>query len=174
MWCCGGSSARCPACSRERVQGTGNRRPPARTRHRPPTNPPSADGVDRPALPRSGQPAAAARTLAVLHDHTGDAACLASALGGEALDVRASTRSPADPCEIRELVLRLARDNPRRGDQRIVGELTGLGFAVSATTVRTWLREAALGPSRHTLWHDLARIPATAPAKPARGRLLHR
>ena len=48
--------------------------------------------------------------------------------------------------EIRELVLRLARDNPRWGYQRIVGELRGLGFAVSATTVRTWLREAGLGP----------------------------
>ena len=42
--------------------------------------------------------------------------------------------------EIRALVLRLARDNPRWGYQRIVGELKGLGMAVSATTVRTWLR----------------------------------
>ena len=48
--------------------------------------------------------------------------------------------------EIRELVLRLARDNPRWGYQRIVGEMKGLGFAVSATTVRIWLREAGLGP----------------------------
>src|SRR4029077_20250145 len=48
--------------------------------------------------------------------------------------------------EIRELVLRFARDNPRWGYQRIVGEMKGLGFAVSATTVRTWLREAGLGP----------------------------
>jgi putative transposase len=44
------------------------------------------------------------------------------------------------------LVLRLARDNPRWGYRRIVGEMKGLGFAVSATTVRTWLREAGLGP----------------------------
>jgi hypothetical protein len=28
--------------------------------------------------------------------------------------------------EIRELVLRLARENPRRGYQRIVGEINGL------------------------------------------------
>jgi len=48
--------------------------------------------------------------------------------------------------EIRELVLRLARDNPRWGYQRIVGAMKGLGFAVSATTVRIWLREAGLGP----------------------------
>jgi putative transposase len=32
------------------------------------------------------------------------------------------------------------------GYQRIVGELKGLGFVVSATTVRTWLRKAGLGP----------------------------
>ena len=38
--------------------------------------------------------------------------------------------------EIRELVLRLARENPRWGYQRIVGELNGLGVAVSATTVK--------------------------------------
>ena len=49
--------------------------------------------------------------------------------------------------EIRALVLRLARKNPRWGYQRIVGELKGLGLAVSATTVRTWLREGGLGPA---------------------------
>jgi transposase InsO family protein len=54
---------------------------------------------------------------------------------------------PAIRREIRELVVRLARDNPRWGYQRIVGELKGLGIAVSATTVRTWLRAAGLGPA---------------------------
>ena len=38
--------------------------------------------------------------------------------------------------DIRELVLRFARENPR-GYQRIVGELKVLGQTVSATTVRT-------------------------------------
>ena len=33
------------------------------------------------------------------------------------------------------------------GYQRIVGELKGLGMVVSATTVRTWLRAAGLGPA---------------------------
>lgn len=46
--------------------------------------------------------------------------------------------------EIRELVLRLARENPRWGYQRIVGELRGLGLTVSATTVRKLLRQAGL------------------------------
>jgi putative transposase len=42
--------------------------------------------------------------------------------------------------EIRTLVLHIARENPRWGYQRIVGELKGLGMVVSATTVRRWLR----------------------------------
>lgn len=46
--------------------------------------------------------------------------------------------------EYRELVLRLARENPRWGYQRIVGERKGLGLAVSATTVRKLLRERGL------------------------------
>ncbi len=45
------------------------------------------------------------------------------------------------------MVLRLARENPRWGYQRIVGELSGLGVAVSATTVKKILREAGLGPA---------------------------
>jgi putative transposase len=49
--------------------------------------------------------------------------------------------------EIRALVLRLARENPRWGYQRIAGELRGLGLTVSATTVRKLLRQAGLGPA---------------------------
>ena len=49
--------------------------------------------------------------------------------------------------EARALVLRLARENPRWGYQRIAGELNGLGIAVSATTVRKILRSAGLGPA---------------------------
>jgi putative transposase len=49
--------------------------------------------------------------------------------------------------EVRELILRMARENRRWGYQRIVGELKGLGVAVSATTVRNVLRRARLGPA---------------------------
>ena len=48
--------------------------------------------------------------------------------------------------EMRELVLRLARENPRWGYQRIAGELRGLGLTVSASMVRNLLRQAGLGP----------------------------
>jgi hypothetical protein len=54
---------------------------------------------------------------------------------------------PSVDTEIRVLVLRLARENPRWGYQRIVGEINGLGLPVSATTVRKILRDAGLGPA---------------------------
>jgi putative transposase len=56
-----------------------------------------------------------------------------------------SGRPPIDG-EIRELVLRLRRENPRWGYQRIVGELNGLALAISATTVKKILAQAGLGP----------------------------
>ena len=46
-----------------------------------------------------------------------------------------------------ELVLRLARENPRWGYQRITGECAKLGVAVSATSVRTILGRHRLGPA---------------------------
>ena len=54
---------------------------------------------------------------------------------------------PAVSEEIRELVLRLARENPRWGYQRIVGELAGVGVRVSATTVAKILRQAGVSPA---------------------------
>jgi putative transposase len=49
--------------------------------------------------------------------------------------------------EVRELVLRLAHENPRWGYQRIVGELAGVGVQVSATTVAKILRQAGVPPA---------------------------
>jgi putative transposase len=48
---------------------------------------------------------------------------------------------------VRELVVRLARENPSWGYQRIVGELRKLGVAVSASSVRNILSKAGLPPA---------------------------
>jgi putative transposase len=49
--------------------------------------------------------------------------------------------------EVVALVLRLARENPRWGYLRIVGEARKLGIRVSATSVRRILRRHQLGPA---------------------------
>jgi hypothetical protein len=55
-------------------------------------------------------------------------------------------RPPIDR-EIRDLVIRLGRENPRGGYMRIRGELLKLGIGVSATTIATVLRRVGLGPA---------------------------
>ena len=55
-------------------------------------------------------------------------------------------RPPID-ARTRELVVRLARENPRWGYQRIAGELSKLGVSVSPSTVRRLLARAGLGPA---------------------------
>jgi transposase InsO family protein len=55
-------------------------------------------------------------------------------------------RPRIDP-ELRELVLRLARENPRWGCVRIQGELRKLGIRLGATTVRSIVRRSGLGPA---------------------------
>jgi putative transposase len=59
---------------------------------------------------------------------------------------RSAGRPPLDS-ERRELVLRLARENPRWGCVRIQGELRKLGIRVGATTIRALLRQHGLGPA---------------------------
>jgi transposase len=48
---------------------------------------------------------------------------------------------------VRELILRLARENSSWGYLRIAGELRKLGIAVSATSVRNILTNAGLPPA---------------------------
>jgi putative transposase len=54
---------------------------------------------------------------------------------------------PSTRTDIRDAVLRLARENPRWGYQRISGELAGAGIRVPPSTVRDILKRAGLDPA---------------------------
>jgi putative transposase len=54
---------------------------------------------------------------------------------------------PPVEASLRTLILRLAHENPHWGYRRIVGELKGVGIAVSATSVRKVLLAAGLLPA---------------------------
>ena len=66
---------------------------------------------------------------------------------------------PGVRAEIRELVLRLARDNATWGYCRIQGALANLGHRVAPTTIRKLLREHGVRPSpeRPTSWRTFLR-----------------
>jgi len=72
---------------------------------------------------------------------------------------RGTGRPPLDH-ELQQLIVRLARENPRWGYQRIQGELLRLGVRVSATAIHTTLRRHRLDPTPRpttTTWRAFLR-----------------
>jgi transposase len=72
---------------------------------------------------------------------------------------------PGTPLEVRELVLRLARENPGWGYRRIQGELLGLGIKVAASTVWEILRREGIEPAPQRLessWAEFLRRQAAS------------
>jgi putative transposase len=59
---------------------------------------------------------------------------------------RGPGRPPLDP-EVQQLIVRLAKENPRWGYQRVQGELLRLGVRVSASAIRCTLRRHGLDPA---------------------------
>ena len=54
---------------------------------------------------------------------------------------------PRMACEVEQLVIRMARENPAWGYDRIVGALSNLGHVVSDQTVGNILRRHGIGPA---------------------------
>jgi putative transposase len=72
---------------------------------------------------------------------------------------RQTGRPPLDQ-DLQQLIIRLAKENPRWGSQRIQGELLRLGIQISATAIRTTLRRHRLDPAPRraaTTWRAFLR-----------------
>jgi putative transposase len=67
---------------------------------------------------------------------------------------------PPVPNQLQQLIVRLARENPRRGYQRIRGELLRLGWRISASSISRVLRAHGIDPAPRrasTTWRSFLR-----------------
>ncbi len=163
-----------PGLSLTRLQGVGDRRAAARTRHPTSADDPSGDDDGRPVVLGGGEPHPAARPPAIVRYHADHVAPLASALGREAMDAVTScrptthqSRSAGTGPAARERKPTLGISTRRRGAQRTWRR--GIGDDGAGMALRDWPRA-----DRHSPGFDLARIHTSASPEPARGRFLHR
>jgi hypothetical protein len=85
--------------------------------------------------------------------------------GGLSVELPNGPGRPATRTEVRELVVRLARENPAWGYRRTQGELVGFGVKIAASTVCAILNEAGieLAPRRQEpSWADFLRAQAAS------------
>jgi hypothetical protein len=93
-------------------------------------------------------------------------AVLGLTLAGEARDREAEIlvlRHQVDP-QVQELVIRMAKENPRWGYMRIQGECLKLGIRVGASTIKRLLLREGLGPAPRRdgpSWSEFLRSQAT-------------
>jgi hypothetical protein len=80
---------------------------------------------------------------------------------------------PPVPDPVQQLILRLARENPRWGYQRICGELLRLGCQISASSIRRVLRAHGVDPAPRRADH-LAVVSAPTGGRHPGLRLPHR
>ena len=112
-----------------------------------------------PCSPRSA--ASCPCLLVLLLRHATDAAALASAADRRGLDLSPSCIGPTElDADVQQLIIDLAKENPRWGYQRIKGKLLRLGVQVSATAIRSTLHRYGLDPAPRratTTWRAFLR-----------------
>jgi putative transposase len=106
------------------------------------------------------QPPAAQAPMVDLHGHTPRCGLNRTAMAGRRWTYPTPARSqPSVPQQVQTLIVRLATENPRWGDQRIRGELLGVGCQVCASSIARVLRANGLPQG--------ATLASLAPADPA-------
>jgi hypothetical protein len=141
------AAALAPAPAVGGLQGAGDRVASARAVGAAPPGRSAAAPTKPPAPSGGGEPDTAPLALGLVRGDPEHVAALAPTSRYSRWTYADRTGRPPIGREIRELVLRLARENPRWGYQRIAGDINKLGLGVSATTVGKILREAGIGPA---------------------------